>query len=624
LVTNILILIDGVPTTVSTLNSIPASNVENIEIITNPDAKYDAEGTGGIINIVTKRQNISGMSGAATLNYGIYNRVNGGLSLNYSKGIWDIGVNYNGKYEKSDIQSNLTRELYAQNIFVDQEIKSTQINPTHTVAMLLNAKPTKKDIFSLSLKYVCPNLNNTQTITGQQVNDTLPEFYFNRKNDITFSRKTIESTLSYKKIFEKNKNELSFDASFSRTKGSRPAEYYIENELLQKSSGGGAPTNMTIQADYLKSLFKTGKMEFGLKGFSRWNNFNYYFYDLDTNSNQWNLNPAFSNDLEHQEYIYSSYLMYSDSLFKKVYYKIGARVEYNTSELIQKSINDRVYKEYVFPFPYLLIKYNINKTQNVALSVNRRITRPTYPQINPFINVIDQMTYETGNKNLEPEILDKMEFNYSLIKEKFQFKTNIFYSLTKDFITQVSMLSVPDKLILTYVNGDRQNKIGSDFDITYKLNKYISINPGFSIFYTKSTGQYNEIDLSTNNLAWTGNIKTIIEPEKKTEIQLFINYNSPIELPQFNLSEIFYADIAVKRTFFDNKFSVSLTLTDIFNTRNWEINSDNAIYKLNNYSKSETRILWVGLTYNFNSFKGGKAQKNGDNENDGGVIKLGQ
>jgi outer membrane receptor protein involved in Fe transport len=328
--------------------------------------------------------------------------------------------------------------------------------------------------------------------------------------------------------------------------------------------------------------------------------------------------------LEHHEYIYSSYLMYSDSLFKKIYFKIGARIEYNTSELIQKSINDRVYKEYVFPFPYLLLKHNINKTQSVALSINRRITRPTYPQLNPFINVIDQMTYETGNKNLEPEILDKIELNYSLIKEKFQFKTNVYFSTTKDFITQVSMLSIPDKLILTYVNGDRQNKIGGDFDITYKFNKYISINPGFSVFQTNSTGQYNEIDLRTNNLAWTGNIKTTIKPEKKTEIQVFMNYNSPIELPQFNLSKIYYADIAVKRTFFDNKFSVSLTLTDIFNTRNWEIQSDNSIYKLNNYSKSETRIFWIGLTYNFNSFKSTKSQKNGDSENDGGIIKLGQ
>lgn len=316
--------------------------------------------------------------------------------------------------------------------------------------------------------------------------------------------------------------------------------------------------------------------------------------------------------------------MYSDSLFKKTYYKIGGRIEYNTSELIQRSVNDRIYRNYFFPFPYLLIKHKIDKSREIAFSVNRRITRPVYPQLNPFINVIDQMTYETGNKDLEPEILDKIELNYTLIKEKFQLRTNFYYSITKNFITQVSLLSVPDKLIITYVNGSKQNKAGSDFDITYIFSKYLTVNPAFSVFHTRSTGQFNDIELSTNDIAWTGNVKTIINPDKKTEIQLLLNYNAPIELPQFSVSEIYYADIAVKRSILDNKFSVSLTLTDVFNTRNWEIHSDNAIYKLNNFSKSETRIFWLGMTYNFNSFKGSKAQKNGDIENDGGMIKLGQ
>ncbi|MEA5007084.1 MAG: outer membrane beta-barrel protein [Rikenellaceae bacterium] len=618
---NILILIDGVPTTLSSLNSIPTSNVENIEIITNPDVKYDAEGTGGIINIVTKRKNMSGVSGAFSLNYGVEERVNGGAALNYSKGIWDIGINYNGKYERADVKSALTRELYSDNVLVEQNVKSIQTNKTHTLAFLINSKPTKKDLFSLGFKYMSPDMNNNQVISGRQIKAELPEVIFNRKNDVTFSRKIIESSLSYKKIFEKGKNEISLDASFSKTKGSRPAEYYIEDELLQKSSGGGTPTNMTIQADYLKSVFKTGIVEVGLKGFSRWNNFNYYFYDLDETTLKWNLNPAFSNDLEHKEYIYSSYLMYSDTLFSNTFFKIGARVEYNTSEFIQISNNDRISRNYVFPFPYLLVKRNIDKSRSIALSVNRRITRPTYPQLNPFIYVIDQMTYETGNKQLEPEVLDKIEFNYSMIKERYQLRTNLYFSMTENFISQVSMLSVPDKLILTYVNGDEQKKIGGDLDITYKFNNYITVNPAFSLFYNKSKGFYNEIDLSTDNLAWTGNVKTTIKPEKQTEIQLLLSYSSPIDLPQFRLNSIYYADVAVKRAFYGNRFSVSLTMSDIFNTRNWDISSDNLVYKLNNHSKSQTRTLWIGLTYNFNSFKSGKF-KNGENENDGSVIKF--
>lgn len=619
---NILILMDGKPTTISALNSIPSSSIESVDIVTNPDVKYDAEGTGGIINIVMKRQSVSGMSGAMSLNYGFNNRINGGLNFNLRKGIWDVGLSYNGKYDRANIHSNLTRQLYSQSTIMEQEINSVQISPTHVAALSISATPTKKDIITFGLKIMSPELTNTQSIFGRQYQDTLPATFFNRRNEITFSRKVFESSLSYRKIFGKNRNEISFDAFYSRTKGSRPAEYYIEDQLLQKSSGGGAPTNATIQADYFKSLFQRGRMETGLKVFSRWNSFNYNFYDLDVFTNEWIINPVFSNDLEHKEYIYSGYLMYSDSLLKKLYYKVGVRLEYNTSDLIQKSINEEIYTHYLFPFPYLLLTRNINKAQSLSLSINRRVTRPTYPQLNPFINVIDQTTYETGNKNLKPEISDKIELNYSLIKEKYQFRSNLYYSSTRDFITQVSMLSAPDNLVLTYVNGNRLNKIGADLDYAYKFNKVFSVNPAFSVFYTKSTGNYNEIDLSVNNFAWTGNIKTTIRPDQKTDIQILLNYNSPVALPQFNLSEIYYADIALKRNFLKNKLAVSLSLTDVFNTRKWIVQSDNSVFKLYNSSKNETRIFWIGVTYNINSFKS-KAQNNGT-ETDNTIIKLGQ
>lgn len=618
---NILILIDGVPTTISSLNSIPASTVESIEVISNPDAKYDAEGTGGIINIVSKTTNKSGFSGASSINYGLNNRINGGLSFNYSKGIWNIGFNYNGRFEKSDVKSSLERKINSSGIGIEQDIKSIQTNRNQTAGLLLSVKPSKKEIISLNTKLIFPEFYNIQNINGRQTNDTLQDIIFNRKNDITFARKVFEAKLSYKNIFEKNKNELSIDASFSKTKGNRPATYYVDNILIQESTGGGSPTNAIFQIDYLKSVFNSGRIECGLKGFSRWNNFNYSFYDLDTISNKMELNSLYSNDLEHQEYIYSTYLMYSDSIFKKVFYKIGGRLEYNTSELIQKSNNEKINKEYIFPFPFLLLKYNLDKNQNLSLSLNRRITRPTYPQINPFINMIDQMTYETGNKKLEPEILDKLEINYSFIKEKIQLRTNLYFSTIQDYITQISMLD-NNKLLITYINGNRQNKIGCDLDISYTFNKYLSINPSLSLFKTNSSGQYNGVDLHTNNFAWTSNIKTIIKPEKQTEIQVLFNYNSPISLPQFDLSNIYYVDIALKRAFLKNKFSASITLTDVFNTYSWKINSDNNVYRLYNYNKGVTRVLWIGLTYNFNSFKATKMQDNKDN--DSGIIKLGQ
>ena len=620
---NILVLMDGKPTTVNSLNSIPASNIENIEIVTNPDAKYDAEGTGGIINIITKK-NATGFNAAITLNYGINNRLNGGVSINYIKGIWSMGLNYNARYEKTNIQSNLTRQFYAESTLIEQNIHSKQTNTNQMASMLISAKPNNKNIVTLGVNLLMPDLSNNQSILGNQTDGSSPEISYSRINDIRWSRKAIEGSLSYKKIFEKNKNELSFDAYLSHMKGSRPSNYYINNQYIQKSEAGGSPVNTTFQVDYFKQLFNTGRIETGAKIFSRWNSFSARFYDKDTLTDNWKTRQSLISDLTHTEYIYSYYLMYSDSLFTKLFYKIGGRVEYNTSDLKESQTNEEVKYNRLYPFPFLLLKYKINSSQDLGLSITRRVTRPTYPQLMSYIVVIDQNTYETGNKNLVPEIIDKIELNHSFTKEKLQVRSNLYYSITQNFITQVSTLPSPDNLVVTYVNGNKSNKLGLDMDATYKIVKPFSVNPGFSVFHINSTGKYDGIDLSTNNVAWTANIKALLKAGKKTEMTLLLNYNSPIALPQFNLNEIYYADFGIKRSLLANKLYMSITLTDIFNTRKWIIQSDNSIFKLHNDSKTDSRILWFGLTYNFNSFKPSKSQKNEGSEIDNGMIKLGQ
>jgi len=217
-----------------------------------------------------------------------------------------------------------------------------------------------------------------------------------------------------------------------------------------------------------------------------------------------------------------------------------------------------------------------------------------------------------------------MELNYSFLKEKITFTANLYGSATSDFITQVTRLLPPDTLILTYVNGKSAYKTGGEFDFTYIFNKYFSINTALSAFYTKTTGRVDEIDLETEDLAWTGNLKAIFKPDQKTELQLFLNYNSPVSLPQFDLDEIFYTDVSVRRTFFNKQLTVSLTLTDVFNTSDWNIETNNTAYYLTNHSKSSTRILWLGLSFNFNSNNGKKTQKGVEDEEDKMKIRIGQ
>jgi len=618
---NISIMIDGRPTTLTALSAIPANNISHVEIVTSPDVKYDSEGTGGIINIISRKRVSEGVSMLVTANYGINNRFNGGINLNYKKSIWGATLNYSGKKEKEVIESQLTREIIGTSSYVNQIASSRRNNTTNMLALSLTSEPSKKDFFALNLRGIFPSLNTEQNIAGYSDN-SVSEPDYTRFNDITFSRKTFEGNASYKRILEKGKNELSFEGGYSRTNGSRPALYWTNDALMQKSDGGGAPTNATLQADYMKVLEEGSKIEAGTKLFSRWNNFIYHFYNINPANSQWILDPEFSNDLEHREYIYSLYLMYSKEL-PKFGYKLGIRSEYSTSQINQLATGESDNKTKLSLFPYINSRYNISKEQNLSLNYSRRITRPAYPQINPFVSIIDQMTYESGNKNLLPELIDKIEFNYSLQKKQLQFSANVYYSFTKDYITQVTSLSTQDKLLITYANAAQLQKTGSDMDLSYSISKKISINPSISFFYNRSKGEFQGTDLASDGFSWAGNIKFQYSPDSRTDAQLQFSYSSPVALPQFLLKTVYYTDASFRRFFLDNKIAFTLSVSDIFNTRKWDIETNNRSFRLNNFSKADSRIFWIGLSFNINSFKVSKQSKDDKSNGEEGLIKLG-
>ena len=621
---NILVLIDGVPTTMSGLNSIPSSNVDNIEIITSPSVKYDAEGTGGIINIVTRKKNsMQGLSGRATLNYGLTDEFNGGVNLQYRKGIWGVDFGYNGKHDPNTIKSELTREIHASDMKLMQQVLAEQVNSVHNAQMLITANPTKKDIFTLNVKTMFPKLTNEQDIQGIQFIEDNRK-HFDRRNKTTFSRKVVESSFNYKRIFEKG-HELSLDAAFSRTKGDRPAHYYIGGVSAHRSSGGGAPTNATLQADYLKSVGEYGQIEAGVKGFKRWNNFLYEFSDYDLDNHQWIENRAFSNDLEHSEYIASAYLMYSDRLSDKWSYKAGARLEYSTSSLHQKSIGERIEKDFWHPFPFLSLQYRMNEKHQFDLSFNRRITRPAYPQLNPIIYVVDHTFHETGNKDLNPEVADKFELNYTFHKKKGHFTAGIYFSSTKDYITQVTHLASPENLVLTYANGERDRQVGVTIDMGGSLFPWFSMTRAFTLFYTRTSGIYNGMSLHTEDVGFSTNSTITVKFDKHTEADVFLNLVSAIDRPQFKLRPVTYGNVTLKRRFMQGRLTASITLTDVLNSDKWRsFSRNNTVYTLQNYSKGETRKLFLGLTYNFNSFQMNKKMQPKSGTEDNSHIRLGQ
>ncbi len=605
---NVLILLDGIPTTLGGLESIPAANVQSIEIVTSPDVKYDSEGTGGIVNIISRKQSANMFAAMAAFNYGFNGFLNGNLALNYNKGRWGVRFTYNGKYEKDLIESELHRQIVSTGARVDQLINATKRTSGHNAGLNIQYKATSKDILSADFKVALPRMNNFQDFNGT------------RQTDITFNRENFEGGFGYKHLFDPGNKELSVNASVSSITGHRPSYYYEGGKMVQKSKSGGHPFIAALQSDYM-TMLGCGKFETGAKMTYRQNNIDHKMFEWDDAAQDWVLSDPLSNDLTHREYIPAAYSMYSGKFSDAFSYKAGVRFEYSYVTLHSEKEKLDDHSDCWFLSPSLSVKWRVAPRWSLSAALTRRISRPTYPQLNPYINLIDKQTYETGNMRLQPEKANKLDAGYSYTGKYLTANGNAYVTYTTDYINQVAYLD-NDILVTTYINADSDLKTGFDQNIRYSPVRWLTVDLASNTFYTASRGSFKGADI--RNKGWTNNSNAglTIRPSSSTEIQAQYFVTTPQYFPQFTTRTIHFGNIGVKQYFLKNSLTVSALLTDVFNTRRWDVYSDNSVFTLVNNSKNRSRIFWLGITWNFHSFKPAKGGQK-PQEEDRSVIRIG-
>ena len=635
---NVLFLVDGVPTSLDGLGSIPVANVQSIDIVTSPDAKYDSEGTGGIISIVSKKQATEAFSSMASANYGIDHFMNGNLAMSYNVERWGLRMNYSGKLEKDHIESELNRHVLQTGSDLEQLIDAAKKTTVHNIGLNFNYKATKRDILALDMKIGFPRMNNLQTmqnhyVTASSASDKL------RQTDITFNREMVEGSLGYRHLFDPGKREVSIMLSLSAINGHRPSYYYeaadIANPLqqVQRSKSGGRPRIAAFQIDYMTPLGK-GNLETGVKMTYRNNNIDHKMYEYDEPSDSWQLSIPLSNDLRHREYIPAAYATYSSKFSDKLTYKAGLRLEYSRVTLQNDKEHLDEASNCFFVAPNLMLNYRVSKPWLLSLGVSRRISRPTYPQLNPYVNLIDNQTYETGNVRLEPEKVNKLDIGYSYAGQTLRVVGNAYLNYSQDYINQITYLD-QNILVMSYTNSDMDIKTGIEHNIRWNALRWLDIDLGSNIFYAKSHADWQGTSFS--NQGWTANNSATLNmtPRKGMTIQAQYFVTSPQYFPQFATKTIHYCNLGIRQQLPKTGLTFSALLTDIFNTRRWDISSDNPVYTLVNTSKNRSRVLWFGVSWNFHSHKSVGAQKEGtqrpgesrggrQQEEDRSVIRLGE
>ena len=613
---NILVLMDGIPTTISDLSAIPAANIKSIDIITNPDASYDAGGTGGIINIVSKKGRTKGFSGVVAANYGFNHFVSGNAAFTFNSPKASYRFTYNTKYEDDVISTELDRTLHHSGSQTLQRMVATRYTYNNNIGLGADFRPDNRNTLDLDLKCIIPRLNVSQNLQNIFI-DSGADRIEHRHNDVTWNRENLEATISYRHIIKPEVSDISIKGSISKIWGHRPSYYFLEGVEINRSNSGGSPFITGIQGDY-NHKFKSGTLSTGAKITYRSNDIYHQFYSME--NGEWVYSESFSSDLLHTELVPAAYVMFGSEVGMKFSYKAGLRGEYSTVTLRSTHENMQDRNNSFFIAPSLTGTYKVSERDEIAIAFSRRIGRPTYPQLNPYMSMVDATTYEQGNMNLAPEKSSKLDLSYSHTGKSFKLFADAYMNHTSGYISQITKFQ-DDLLVTTYINAESDLKTGLDLSLTISPVKWMNATLSANTFHVNTKGNFESSEIDNSGWSNNSNILFDFSPGKTTDIQLQYFLTTPQYYPQLTTSLTHYMNIGVKQRLMKGAMGISLLLTDVFDTYRWEVHSYNKTFDLANLSTRKSRMLWLGITYNINSFK----QKTGQSksEDDRSLIKLG-
>lgn len=594
------------------LRSTDGNTIQSIELITNPSARYDAAGNSGIINIKLKKNKQSGTNGSVTLGagYGNYGKDNETLQLNHKEGNLNVFGSFSHNDNKHDqsidikriITDNLGNQTYFNQTspFLENDHNNSyrlgadyDMSSKNTIGFVVNGYfNTEHDGINDYTK-IGPNYtqvdSSLRTVTG--INQTYHNFAINL-ND-TYKIDTAGQQISADVDYSKFEN---------RTLQIYNTYYYLANGSQYKKAflGNNTPSNIdirTAKVDYTDPITKSVKLEAGLK-----------FSDVKTDNNLMQATVEGAPELSVNHFIYdekidAGYLNLSKE-YKNTSVQLGLRAEYTTSTAHADSMNtiQNIPRNYLNLFPSAFINHTINDKNEINFSYSRRIDRPQYDNLNPFVFHLDPYTYQKGNPYLKPQYTNNFEFGYTYNKS---LNVTLGYSRTTDVITQIPGTDPVNKIsFVTQENLQVQNSYNFNVYTPYTVAKWWEGNVNLTAFYLGfKSNNLEGADLDRGQFAYNARTTQTFTPFAGYKAELTGNYQSALTYGLFSVKPQYSVDAGVSHSFAQKKLNVKFSVNDIFNTRRNDVTSNYAATDLDIRQKNESRIARLTLTYNFGSNK---------------------
>ncbi|HOZ52331.1 MAG TPA: outer membrane beta-barrel family protein [Chitinophagaceae bacterium] len=584
---NVTLLVDGKPSAMfgndaqTALQTIPAASIESIEVITNPSSKYEAQGMSGILNIILKKDRKKGYNAMINVGIAAPYRLNGGINFNANVNKWNFFINANGRHSKTWEETTNNRDNYDNsNTFSsfthnDRTPLSGFANIGAEYSMDKNNKFTlSQSVFNAKMRgnsvNTIENEINYQNLVSKQI----------RTNEYIGNPLSGTTNLQYKHNFKKPKEEINFELNYSKMRYRRESEFLSElydstntftNSFLQKNPILGGNWNGTFQVDYTKPIFKNARIDLGEKTY-------YIRFKSENQPTIQYLNQTevaetiLKNHFEYTQQVHGVYANFANQ-FKSTGIQIGVRGEYFTYNGTVHQLSSKVDNSYLSFFPTLFINQKLSKKEDLNFNYARRVNRPGFMQLVPYLDVSNPQDTSQGNPDLNPEFIHALELTYNYQYGKSNtFLASVYYQYTDNLIQRYRRFN--DDGTTFSQNRNLATGITYGVDITNKINLLSWWDATVNVNVFKNNINGSNLDATLNRSGFGGFAKLITNAKLKHgfNVQLTGNYNAKTVIAQGSIQPYGNIDIAIKKTLFKGLANLTLTGNDIFNTIQTETN----------------------------------------------------
>ncbi|MFK7924367.1 MAG: TonB-dependent receptor [Bacteroidia bacterium] len=612
------ILIDGKPSGLigpdgEGLAQLQGNLIESVEIITNPSARYEAEGSGGVINIVLKKDQRKGFNGSIDLTAGYPTNLIAAINLNYRVKKVNFFVNYGFGYRVNPYRGTVYQEVYSgDTTFISEQTSNGQFQGlVNNIRGGMDYYFNDRNILTAAYRF---RRTDGQRFSYFRYEDFLnstsnPISITEREQEEVESEPYSEYALTYKKTFAKEGQELTADVRYlnywENSDQIYPETTWLPgqtreqgNTFVQAAVNDEFENLYLLQLDYVHPFGEDGRIEGGLRASFR-DIKNDFLATEEQSDGEWLALPGFDNVFQYNENIQAAYGIIGNKQ-ERISYQVGLRAEATSITTELEKTNETNPRDYQNLFPSGLFSVHLPAENDLQISYSRRIRRPTYRELSPFITLSDRRNFFSGNKDLNPEFTHSVELSHLKHFDDGVVTSALYYRNSSSTIQSIRTVDQNGLASTLPFNLVGQNAFGADIAFSYSLTPWWKFDANFNAFRAITDATNIDADFSSDTYSWFIRQTSKFKLPKDASIQIRTNYQAPELIPQGRREAMFTLDVAIKKDLWERKGALTLAGTNLLNTNRSIITTEGETFFTDRFSLRQPRQINLTLTYRIN------------------------